>query len=99
MLVKDVLAMARRRAALPPSPRDDADKLEQRLAVSSGMAEIMRRAKPEVLRETYILDGSTNAVPFHKRAFSVEALFLEGEDITGARILPQQMQTAETKNA
>ncbi len=99
MRVRDILAIARKRAGLPTEHKDQADEMMDLMIVAREMSEIIREIQPGVDRRTFDLDGSTVEINLPYPLLTVENLILNGFDLSGYRVASSQMQTnTESQN-
>lgn len=90
MRVSDVLTLERNDLGLNPIANSEAEQVSDRLLVAEAMAEVFRVVQPVSGRYTVELSNQQDLKLPYPMLY-VEALFLEGQDITEFRVLPQQM--------
>lgn len=92
MQVSEIIALARHDLGIKNSAVDGAEMQSDLYIVADAMSKVMKNAAPEVGRYAVSLEDQSQVVlPFPIQ--SVESIFINGADITGSRVAPQQMPT------
>lgn len=99
MRVRDVIAIARKRAGLPIEHGNQADEMTDLMAISEGMSTIIREIQPGVDRRTITLNGNEPEIHLPYPLLTVENIILDGQDLSTYRVASSQMQTnVESQN-
>lgn len=99
MQVRDVIAIARKRAGLKVEHSNQEDEMLDLAAMAEGMSTIIREIQPGVDRRTMTLNGNEPEIHLPYPLLTVENLILDGRDLSNYRVASSQMQTnVESQN-